>query len=256
MPGLQNFLNYLRRLKVSLKTEISRKKKYAVFKKQFSEFKNQLGADVDILENARLDDNTGITPIEPHYTYHPAWAARVLAQTRPAKHIDISSTTNFSTIASAFVPFEFYDYRPANIYLSNYTQGRADLTNLHFESNSIESLSCMHTVEHIGLGRYGDPIDVNGDIKAMKELERVVKINGSLLFVVPIGNPRIEFNAHRVYAYDKIINTFNGLVLKEFTLIPDDFENTGYITNPPVELINKQHWGCGCFWFTKPGLQK
>ena len=109
----------------------------------------------------------------------------------------------------------------------------------------------MHTVEHIGLGRYGDPIDVNGDIKAMKELERVVKINGNLLFVVPIGHPRIEFNAHRIYAYDTIINAFSGMVLKEFSLVPDDFESTGYITNPPIELINKQVWGCGCFWFTK-----
>jgi SAM-dependent methyltransferase len=189
--------------------------------------------------------------VEPHYTYHPAWAARVLAQLKPAKHIDISSTTKFGTIVSAFIPFEFYDYRPADIHLSGFTSGKADLVNLHFETGSIESLSCMHTVEHIGLGRYGDPIDINGDKKAMKELQRVVKKDGSLLFVVPIGNPRIEFNAHRVYAYDTIITAFDEMDLKEFALIPDDFEKVGYVIDPPRELIDKQHWGCGCFWFIK-----
>ncbi len=245
-------ISFLRHFKAFLKNEIVHAKKVAAFKKQFNQFKDQLGADIIISEYQCLDDNTGTTPIEPHYTYHPAWAARVLAQIKPSKHIDISSTTNFSNIASAFIPFEFYDYRPANIHLPNYTSGSADLTNLHFESNSIESLSCMHTVEHIGLGRYGDPIDVNGDIKAMKELQRVVKTNGNLLFVVPIGTPRIEFNAHRIYAYDTIIKAFSGFVLTEFCLIPDDFENVGYVVNPTIELINRQNWGCGCFWFTKP----
>jgi hypothetical protein len=245
-------ISFLRKLKGFLKSEYDQEVKYKIYKKQLKEFKKQLNNGIVITEYPCLNDNTEITPIEPHYTYHPAWAARTLAKINPAKHIDISSITHFSTIVSAFVPVEFYDYRPANIHLSHFVSGKADLTNLHFESNSIESLSCMHTVEHIGLGRYGDLIDVNGDIKAMKELERVVKVNGSLLFVVPVGNPRIEFNAHRIYAYDTIIKNFSGLVLKEFCLIPDDFENIGYITNSPIELINKQNWGCGCFWFIKP----
>jgi hypothetical protein len=220
---------FLRKLKAFLRTELDRNKKYSLYKKQLNSFKQQLIVPTTITEYLCLDDATPITYIEPHYTYHPAWAARVLAQTKPAKHIDISSITHFSNIVSAFIPVEFYDYRPANIVLS----------------------TCMHTVEHIGLGRYGDPIDAEGDKKAMKELERVLAVNGTLLFVVPIGTPRIEFNAHRIYNYDTIINNFCGLQLKEFSLIPDDFEQTGYVTNPSMELINKQIWGCGCFWFTK-----
>jgi hypothetical protein len=248
-------LSFLRKLKAFLKTEIDYRRRYAVYKSQLYNLKDQLDTDINVTEYPCLYDDTGITTIEPHYTYHPAWAARVVAQINPATHIDISSIIHFGTIISAFVPVVFYDYRPANIHLPGYASGKADLTNLPFETNSVESISCMHTVEHIGLGRYGDPIDINGDIKAMKELERVVAINGNLLFVVPIGNPRIEFNAHRVYAYNTIIERFSGLFLKEFSLIPDDFENTGYIANPPFELINKQNWGCGCFWFTKPAIK-
>jgi len=248
---MRSLVSWLRKLKRFYTSEQNQSRKYTLYQKQLDDFKKLAGTSMPVTEYPCLDDNTGITPIEPHYTYHPAWAARVLAQTKPSKHIDISSITYFSTIASAFVPFEFYDYRPANIHLSNYSSGKADLTNLYFESNSIESLSCMHTVEHIGLGRYGDPIDFYGDIKAMKELARVLKVNGTLLFVVPIGIPRIEFNAHRVYAYETILENFSGLTLKEFSLIPDDFENTGYVVNPPMDLIKNQKWGCGCFWFTK-----
>jgi len=244
-------LTFLRRVKAILKDDLEVSKRQRLFTQQLADFKAQLTEPVNITLYPCLYDNTANTAIEPHYTYHPAWAARVLAQTNPPKHIDISSITQFSNIVSAFIPTEFYDYRPANIVLSNYSSGKADLTNLHFESDSIESLSCMHTVEHIGLGRYGDPIDVDGDKKAMNELARVLAPNGNLLFVVPIGDARIEFNAHRVYAYQTIIDNFSGLMLKEFSLIPDDFEQTGYIANPSIDIINKQHWGCGCFWFTK-----
>src|SRR3989344_3526648 len=59
--------------------------------------------------NPQLFDKTGKTPFDPHYLYHPAWAARVLAQTKPQLHIDISSILSFSTIISAFIPVRFYD---------------------------------------------------------------------------------------------------------------------------------------------------
>ena len=119
----------------------------------------------------------------------------------PAKHTDISSSLYFSGIVSAFVPVDFYDYRPADLHLSDLTSAHADLTKLFFANASIDSLSCMHTVEHIGLGRYGDRIDPSGDLKAINELTRVVAAGGSFLFVVPVGKPKIEFNAHRIYSY-------------------------------------------------------
>jgi hypothetical protein len=45
----------------------------------------------------------------------------------------------------------------------------------------------MHVVEHVGLGRYGDPIDANGDAQAIKELKCVLWPGGVLYFVVPTG---------------------------------------------------------------------
>ncbi len=199
-----------------------------------------------------LNDNTQTTKFDTHYEYHQAWAARCLAKTNPEKHVDISSKTTFNVIISAFIPTEFYDYRPAEIYnLSGLECRAADLNKLPFPDNSIESISCMHTIEHIGLGRYGDKVDPDGDIKAIRELQRVVRPGGSILFVVPIGQPKIQFNAHRIYSYDMIMEFFQGFQLVDFSLIPDNIPSVGIIKNATREQSDKQTYGCGCFWFRK-----
>jgi hypothetical protein len=198
-----------------------------------------------------LNEKTAETNFDRHYIYHTAWAARCLDRTKPQKHVDISSLLYFSALCSAFVPIEFYDFRPANLVLDNLSCKSANLTNLHFPSNSISSLSCMHTVEHIGLGRYGDEIDPNGDLKAMAELQRVLAPGGNLFFVVPVGKPKIMFNAHRIYSQDQIITHFNQLKLVSFSLITERFEDGGLIENPDKSFTDSQDYGCGCFWFTK-----
>lgn len=199
-----------------------------------------------------LNDKTSVTPFDRRYIYHPAWAARVLSQVKPQKHIDISSTLYFCSIISAFIPVDFYDYRPANLRLDNFNSLSADLLNLPFQSDSVESISCMHTVEHVGLGRYGDQIDYNGDIMAVNELKRVVMPGGHLIFVVPLGREnKICFNAHRIYTKQQILALFNGFELRQFSLIPEDERYGGLIENPSEEDLNRESYGCGCFWFIK-----
>lgn len=199
----------------------------------------------------QLFDKTVTTHFDTHYIYHPAWAIRIVKKINPKFHVDISGTLIFSSMLSAFIPVKFYDYRPANLKLDNLETNKTDLQKLQFSDNSIESLSCMHTVEHIGLGRYGDPMGSNDDIRAMVELKRVLAHGGNLLFVVPIGKPKIMFNAHRIYSYEQIIQQFDGLELQEFSLIPDDAMETGIIYNTSKELSDKQNYGCGLFWFIK-----
>jgi SAM-dependent methyltransferase len=198
-----------------------------------------------------LHDKVKATPFDRHYIYHPAWAARILYKTKPDFHVDISSLLDFSTIVSAFVPVKFYDYRPAKVQLDNFSSEAADLTALPFASGSLKSISCMHTVEHIGLGRYGDPLDYDGDIRAISELKRVTAPNGNLLFVVPIGKSRIMFNAHRIYSYDQIISYFDDFDLMDFSLIPDNENDGGLLSPASKEAADLQNYACGCFWFKK-----
>lgn len=203
------------------------------------------------IQAPRLGDNTAGTEFDRHYIYHPAWGARILAETKPAEHVDISSSLHFCTMVSAFVPTRFYDFRPADLRLDNLEAGHADILNLPFADDSIPSLSCMHVVEHIGLGRYGDTLDPDGDLKAVAELERVLAAGGDLLFAVPVGRPRLMFNAHRIYSYRQVIDLFPALELLEFSLIPDNPADGGLIRNAPPELTDSQEYGCGCFRFRK-----
>lgn len=200
-----------------------------------------------------IRDKTAKSGFDRHYVYHTAWGARMLQKIRPAQHVDISSLLYFSTLASAFVPIQFYDYRPADIHLENLTAGAVDLTKLPFADGSVESLSCMHVVEHVGLGRYGDPIDPQGDLKAIAELKRVLRPGGHLLFVVPVGEARIRFNANRIYAFDQVVEAFAGLELVEWALITDDGKPDGLVANAPKELFARQYEGTGCFLFRRLG---
>lgn len=196
-------------------------------------------------------DRTPITSFDRHYVLHTAWAARVLSASRPNYHVDLGSDLRFVTIVSAFVPIRFYDLRPASVTLIGLECGRANLTSLPFASGSIQSLSCMHVVEHVGLGRYGDALNPLGDQIAIEEIKRVLSPGGQLLFVVPIGRRRIAYNAHRIYNVKDILDLFSGLQLKEFTLIPDDADAGDLIKNASPSVADLQNYGCGCFWFTK-----
>jgi SAM-dependent methyltransferase len=198
-----------------------------------------------------LDDRTATCGFDRHYVYHTAWAARVLASNRPARHIDISSSLYFCSIVSAFLPVEYYEYRPANLRLDNLTVGTADLLRLPWADGSVRSLSCMHVVEHIGLGRYGDPLDATGDVKAMNELSRVVAPGGTLLLVCPVGRPRVVFNAHRIYSVEQIRGCFPEFALAEFALIPDGRTQLGLLRDASPTFADEQWYGCGCFHLTK-----
>lgn len=199
----------------------------------------------------QIKDKTIATGFDRHYVYHTAWAVRKVKEINPLKHIDISSSLYFSSLLSAFVPVEFYDYRPPVLALDNLKIEKGDLLHLPFADNSIVSLSCMHTIEHVGLGRYGDEINPDGDLKAVSELKRAVAPGGSILFVAPIGKPKIMFNAHRIYSYEQVVDMFSGFRLKEFSLIPENTRDGGLIINAAKEQADKENYGCGCFWFIK-----
>lgn len=196
-----------------------------------------------------LNDKTTETHFDPHYLYHTAWAARKLSELKPDIHYDFGSSLYFSAIASAICPINFYDFRPPKIFLNNLNTDFSDLTQLPFDNDSLNSVSCMHVIEHIGLGRYGDKLDVQGDIKAINELKRVVKPGGFFLCVVPIGNEAIiQYNAHRIYKYEQILDYFSDYKLVEFALISDKLR-----INPDLELLKNEKYACGCFLFEKLG---
>ena len=89
--------------------------------------------------------------------------------------------------------------------------------------DSCDSLSCLHALEHFGLGRYGDPIIYNGHIKGIENLtKKILKSKGTLYLSVPIGNEGVYFNAHRVFSIGTIMNLMKDYFsLEEFSYVDD-----------------------------------
>lgn len=87
---------------------------------------------------------------------------------------------------------------------------------------STDSLSCLHTIEHFGLGRYGDAVDPCGHLKGLDQLKQMVEPGGRLYLSTPIGPQRVEFNAHRVFAARTLINWFtDGWTIEKLAVIDD-----------------------------------
>jgi SAM-dependent methyltransferase len=120
-------------------------------------------------------DKTNYTPVEPIYFWQDVWFATHLFKYRPAVHYDIGSSYKTISIIAQFTKIIFVDIRPPIIIAPNVDFVKGDILNLPFENESIDSLSSLCVVEHIGLGRYGDTIDPYGSEKAINELKRVLR---------------------------------------------------------------------------------
>lgn len=196
-----------------------------------------------------LGDWSTHTPFDAHYFYQGAWLSRQLAQSTPVKHVDIGSSVLCISVLSAWVDTIFVDYRPLKADLPGLSSVAGNILDLSFPDDSIESLSCLHVIEHIGLGRYGDPIDPKGSVKAARELQRVLRPGGKLYLSLPVGRERICFNAHRVHSPDSVVKMFPQLKLDEFSYVDDQGQLR---VHQILSAANNLEYGCGLFVFEKP----
>jgi SAM-dependent methyltransferase len=226
-----------------------------VFSEQFSQFKDQSSLDGRFEPKQTdwfpcLNDATSETGFDPHYVLHTSWAARVLAKTKPKVHVSFGDSLYFVGIASGFTSMTFCDIRKSGLPFRDIKEDNADLISLPISwTGTLQSISCMHVLEHIGLGRYGDTLDASGDRKAAAELARVLAPGGQLLMVVPLEDPpRVCFNAHRLYSYSQVMDLFPELSLLEFTLITNEGQ---FFENADPCLLEGRKYSCGCFRYTK-----
>jgi SAM-dependent methyltransferase len=156
------------------------------------------------------------TLIEPIYFYQDTWAFEKIVQQRPKHHIDVGSHHKYVTLLSKVVPVTIIDLRPWSLPLDTVRFQKGSILELPFENNSVESVSSLCVVEHIGLGRYGDLLDPEGSEKAINELKRIIRPRGNLYLSVPINDEnRTYFNAHRVFSEDYLKTLFHPFAIVE-----------------------------------------
>lgn len=217
--------------------------------KHWWQYQSQSGEGLRVKDSYPcLADWVSSTPYDPHYFYQGAWLSRRIADVNPRMHIDVGSSVLTVGVMSAHVPTVFVDYRPLNARLPNLLNVAGSIVSLPFASASIDSLSCMHVLEHIGLGRYGDPLDPDGARKAAAELARVLARGGRLYLTTPIGRERVCFNAHRVFCPTGLLDLLPGLSLRAFTWV-DDAGKYHSVGQPGDAVTNE--YACGFYEFEK-----
>lgn len=184
-----------------------------------------------------------------HYFYQDIWALKKLSELKPAMHYDIGSRFDgFTGQATAICNVTSIDIRPPSFVLPGLHFLKGDILQLPFESNTIGTLSCLHTIEHIGLGRYGDAINPHGFEQALDEMQRVISPGGYLLLSMPVGKERTEFNAQRILDPSSCIKRLSNMQLIEFSIVNDQ---DAFIENVEPGSYSNENCSCGLYLFNK-----
>ncbi len=228
-------------------------KNYLRYRKNRKEWINQGGI---ITRNYMIlsdyDDEAGNA--KGHYFHQDLLVANYIHEHQPKRHIDVGSRVDgFVAHVASFREIEVVDIR--HIEKSVHKNIRFVQANLIENQNlgKTDSISCLHAIEHFGLGRYSDPIDIDGHNKGITNLVNLVCKGGRLYISFPIGqNDEVHFNAHRVFKVDTILNhqsIKDCMELVRFDYIND---NGNLFSNISIENVDKNiKYGCGIFTFKK-----
>jgi hypothetical protein len=187
-----------------------------------------------------------------HYFHQDLLVATLIQQAEPRRHIDVGSRIDgFVAHVAAFRPIEIIDIRPVQLAgheRIRYVQGNLMELDpaLH---GACDSLSCLHALEHFGLGRYGDPIDPQGHLTGFRNLGKMLQAGGTLYLSFPIGESAVHFNAHRVFAPAEVL----GWAADSFELLRFDYvDDAGdlHLRQQPAE-VPALRYGCGIYTFKK-----
>lgn len=197
-----------------------------------------------------LFEKTKHSGFDPHYICQAYWAVSQIVKNKSHHdpHIDISSNVAFVAQLCAMTEVIQVEYRPPKLSLPVLKKVSGDVLCLPFADNSLFSVSCLHVVEHIGLGRYGDKVDVNGCWNALSELERVIAPGGNLYLTVPIGKSGVFFNGCYVFNAMDIVEKMSAMTLFDFAWVDDQGKliETGHLSD-----TDQLTYGLGLFSFKK-----
>ena len=181
-------------------------------------FEDQFDSISSVCEEYKLfkafRNNTGSHP-EPFSDIECSYAASTLKRLSPVDLLDIASYRKFVIGLLASYNVTTLDIRERAIDVLGESNFQGDAKTLPFKKNSFDAVTSLCGIEHFGLGRYGDVIDLNADVKACKEICRVLKPGGHFILTTTIsrGPLSLVFNAHKIYTKSKLIEMLNGFSL-------------------------------------------
>lgn len=235
-------------------------KEFIEFNREYTEFLRKNNDNrFDISDNYPcLEDKNAFSGIASgQYFHQDLFVAQHIFKTNPQRHVDIGSRVDgFVAHVATFRTIEVFDVRTLVSKTDNIIFHQMDLTVENPDySNYCDSLSCLHALEHFGLGRYGDKIDPDGHIKGFNNMSKILKKNGVFYFSVPIStHQRIEFNAHRIFSLPYILELITPIYeIIDFSFIGDDGNLIPHAELSKESINNSFNlsFGCGIFILKK-----
>lgn len=190
------------------------------------------------------------------YFWQDLLVSQMIFKKAPLKHVDVGSRIDgFIAHLASFRSVEVFDIRPLTSNIPGVKFVQADLMSEYSELfGYCDSISCLHAIEHFGLGRYGDSIDVDGYKKGLTSMAKFLQKDGYFYLSTPIGIGRVDFNANRVFDPVDIIHeaTVNSLLLHEFYVFDVEKGARKEIISDEVFFnLGKVEYSLGIFVFKK-----
>ncbi|MBC7192786.1 DUF268 domain-containing protein [Marinobacter sp.] len=196
------------------------------------------------------------------YFWQDLLVARAIYAAKPVTHVDIGSRVDgFVAHVASFREIEVMDVRPITTAIPGIVFRQVDLMDSATLPSAplggggyCDSLSCLHALEHFGLGRYGDPVNPQGYQQGIANMASLLRPGGRFYLSTPIGQERVEFNANWVFDPRTIINcaTNSDLKLTELTVItPAHGAQETPFDDKALSDLATQHYQLGLFTFIK-----
>jgi len=171
---------------------------------------------------ALLDFAESAGSADGHYFWQDLYCAQWVTTRNPNRHLDIGSRID-GFVAHLLTNREVtvMDIRDMKSDIPNLKFIQADLQSPSRDLiTPYDSVSSLHSIEHFGLGRYGDPLDVEGHTKGLLNIAKLVSASGYLYISFPIGASAIQFNQQRIIHPTWPIELLKEFKLERFILIP------------------------------------
>jgi hypothetical protein len=187
--------------------------------------------------------------------------ASAIFRADPARHLDIGSRVDgFVAHVASFREISVVDVRPITSAIPNIVFRQADLSDDScleaLGKGDWDSVSCLHALEHFGLGRYGDPIDPDAYVQGLENMASLLKPGGVLYLSTPVGRQRVQFNANRIFDPRTILVQANkmGLTVQSLVTIRGGrMSDLGGVSLAELAEIALWDYGLGIFVFCKDG---
>ena len=192
------------------------------------------------------------------YFHQDLLVAQRIHAARPRRHVDVGSRLDgFVAHVASFRPIEVMDLRPLRSTARHIQFLQADLMDVRSTPEAIcDSLSCLHALEHFGLGRYGDELDPLGHERGLDALVRLLEPGGTMYLSVPVGPQAVWFNSHRTFHASTVVQLVGArMKLMRLDLVDDagdlreDVPHALIASDPTLGCRRE---GCGIFEFRKP----